>query len=201
MCKKLGAGTYATSNANGFLPGLAVTLPDGWVVTEQDRGEFGLMPADHPDDKVFFGVDLAATTIDGRVAPGVPGTAAGLIAWLAENPDLTVSTPSRTSIGDGIDATTVDVGVSPSSAGDPVTYSDCPASPCVGFLKDPRNWPGALAIASGEVVRLYFSTIGSGTHTLVIALDAPTADELERLATIAQRILDSVRLPSHLVVQ
>ncbi len=41
-------GTFVT-DAEGFFPGLEITMPAGWFFTEQDAGELALHPDDDPD--------------------------------------------------------------------------------------------------------------------------------------------------------
>src|SRR5439155_14275243 len=70
----LTAGTWVTAGEYSFIPGLHITVPDGWESQEQNLGEFSLDPLDHPDDRIFLWKDVAAITSDGtaRLAPGVP---------------------------------------------------------------------------------------------------------------------------------
>ncbi len=43
------AGTYQTYGRWAFLPGLTMSIPDGWNSTEQDAGEFNLINPDFPE--------------------------------------------------------------------------------------------------------------------------------------------------------
>ncbi len=83
--------------------------------------------------------------------------------------------------------------------GDP----DCPDNPrCSAFLRDPVHWATSFfAIGGDEVVRMFLTSFAAdgASHTLIIALDAPNATELERFAGDAQPIIDSVVLPETFV--
>lgn len=208
----LAAGTYETSGQWAFLRGLQVTVPTGWFSDEQDAGEFNLHPVGQPDDSVFFWKDLVATANDqaGTPLPGISGTATGLVAWLTANPDLIVTKPRPAMIGQ-VPMVRVDVRVSttaktPGGDGIPsasAEFGDCPADPCVGFLRDPKHWDGPFAIARGDIARLYFGIIGpaSDLHAFVVEIegrgfDAPALDAFtERV----RPILDSVVIPTFIV--
>jgi hypothetical protein len=194
----LAAGTYATSGAAAFLRGLQVTVPSGWFSDEQDAGEFNLHPVGQPDDSIFFWKDLSATPNDqaGTQLAGVSGTATDVVAWLTANPDLIVTTPQETMIGQ-VPAAMVDVRVS-HTAKTPKN-SDCHADPCVWFLRDMKHWDHPFAIAQGDIARFYFGTIGqaSDPHTFAVEIegrgfDAPALDAFTQRA---RPILDSVVIP------
>jgi hypothetical protein len=195
------AGTWVTSGDNAFIPGLAITLPDGWSSHETDVAQVSLIPSDHPDDFIVLWKDVAAIESNGqtpKVLNDVPRTPDGLTASFRQNPDFVVSTPTKTTIAGGIPALTYVIGVSPSAA---YTSRDCPSYPtCANILKDPAHaGPGDFyAIGAPEVVRLYLATVGSATdrHLFVIGLDATDAVELVRLTDVAAPIIASIRLPA-----
>jgi hypothetical protein len=197
---ELTAGTWVTAGEFGFIPGLAITLPDRWSSREADAGELSLVPPDHPDDRMMLWKDVAAVESNGadpKVLYDVPQTPDGLTASFRQNPDFVVSTPTKTTIAGGIPALTYVIGVSRSAR-----YSDrdCPSAPmCANILKDPSHWgPGSYNIGAPEVVRLYLATVGNvgDRHLFVIALDATDAVELVRLTDVAAPIIASIRLPA-----
>lgn len=196
---QLHAGTWTLVDDRAFVRGLLITLPDGWSSVSQNRGEFKLISVDHPDDILFMWRDVVAISNDGtaRIVPNVASTPEGLTAFFRSDPDLTVSTPMRTTIAGGVAAVTYVVGVS-ASAKSPEKF--CPDPPhCVDFLKDPVHWgTDVYGIAAPEVARLYLATIGAGSnaHLLVIALDSPNATELGRFSAVADPIIASIRLPA-----
>lgn len=200
----LAAGTYATSGQWAFLRGLQVTVPTGWFSDEQDAGEFNLHPVGQPDDSVFFWKDLSATANDlaGTPLAGVPGTATGLVSWLTSNSDLIVSKPRPAMIGQ-VPMVMVDVLVSDTAKTPKQAHSDCPADPCVGFLRDTRHWDGPFAIARGEIARLYFGSIGpaSEPHTFAVGMVGRGFDTsaLDAFTKRARPILDSVVIPDVIV--
>jgi hypothetical protein len=197
----LTAGTWVTFGDSAFIPGLAVTVPDGWSSPTANVGELKLIRSDHPDDAIFLWKDVAAIESNGetpKVLSGVPRTPEGLTASFRKNPDFVVSTPTETTIAGGIRALTYVLGVSPSA-----TYASrgCPSYPtCANILKDPAHaGPGDFyGIGAPEVVRLYLATVGAATdrHLFVIGLDATDPAELERLTAVATPILASISLPA-----
>ena len=197
----LAAGTWVTFGDNAFVPGMAITVPDGWTSPTANAGELKLIPSDHPDDAVFIWEDVAAIESNGgtpKILSGVPRTADGLTASFRKNPDFVVSTPAKTTIGDGITALTYVIGVSKAAR---YTSLDCPSHPaCANILRDPVHWGPTdfYAIGAPEVVRLYLATVGvaSDRHLLVIGLDATDPVELERLTAVAAEIIASIRLPA-----
>ena len=193
------AGTWVTAGDSAFIPGLSITLPDGWRSNEQFAGEFNLIPADHPYDALKMWKDVAAVTSDGtaQLVPGIPRTPVGLTAYFQHDADLVVTKPATTTIGDGIPAITYVVSVSTKAK-----FKDhgCPVFPhCADLLTDPAHWgANVYGIGAPEVVRLYLATVGSGGadgHLFAIALDAPNAAELDRLTDVAAPIIASIRLP------
>ena len=202
----LAAGTWVTFGGNAFIPGMAVTVPDGWSSPAANAGELKLVPADHPNDAVFIWEDVAAIESNGdtpKVLNGVPRTPEGLTASFRKNPDFVVSTPTKTTIGDGIPALTYVIGISKAAR---YTSLDCPSHPaCANILKDPAHWGPTdfYAIGAPEVVRLYLATIGTASdrHMLVIGLDATDPAELERLTAAATPIIASIRLPAVIASQ
>ena len=199
----LEAGTYETSGQWAFLRGLRVTVPAGWYSDEQDAGEFNLHPVGQPDAAVFFWKDMVAAANDPAGTPlaGVARTAKGLVSWLTENPDLIVTKPRPTMIGQ-VPMVTVDVQVSSRAKS---VGSDCPVKPCVGFLRDPKHWDGAFSLFRGEILRVYFGTIGpvDDRHTFVVAIDAPglppQGPRLDAFTERVRPILDSVVIPDVIV--
>jgi hypothetical protein len=199
----LEAGTYETSGRWAFMRGMQVTVPAGWFSDEQDAGEFNLHPVGQPDSAVFFWKDMSATANDpaGTPLPGVSTTATGLVSWLTSSSDLVVTQPRPTMIGQ-VPMVTVDVQVSGTAKN---VGSDCPVKPCVGFIRDMKHWDGPFSLFNGEVLRMYFGTIGDAghPHTFVVAIDAPgpppQGPALAAFTERARPILDSVVIPDVIV--
>ncbi len=108
------------------------------------------------------------------------------------------SDPESTTIGTGIAATTLLVGVSETAKkADP-----CPVEVCVGVFTA-EGWPtDGYGYAIGRqpdplYLRMYFADIltGSVPHTLVVALDAGDAAHLPAFEAFADAVLDSLHLP------
>lgn len=119
---------------------------------------------------------------------------------MTTNPDLTiVEKPAPATIGDGIKATALVVGVSPSAKyGDPA----CQANPrCADLLTNVALWGKGeyFGIAGDEQLRLYLAaiTVAGQPRTLFVALDAvggPT--DLVALTAQTAPILSSLHLPA-----
>jgi hypothetical protein len=201
--RPIAPGTYITGQA-GFLPGLGITIPAGWVASETDSGEISLAPADRPNDKLLLWKDLAAVVTNNRdgnvgsVLPNVGRTADALIAWVTSTTDFKIlSAPATRTIGDSITGTEMTVGVSTTADfGD----SDCPDNPrCAAFFKDPIHWGDEFyAIGGDEIARIFIATahFPEGDHTLFVTLDVVNSAELAEFAPIAEPIIQSLRLPA-----
>ena len=185
------------------LPGLGFTLDEGWDATENDEIEIHFVPPNNPADAVFLWRDIravkstgpkAGTQILGNVGPSAPA----LVSWITSNPDFHVTgRPLRVSIGQGIPATTLTVGVSSTARyGDP----GCPDNPhCAAFFRGPSWSPDLFyAIGGDEIVQMLFATVpfAHASSTLVIALDAENPTDLIALQRAVRPFLDSLRLPA-----
>ena len=105
------AGTYQTYGRWAFLPGLTMSIPDGWNSTEQDAGEFNLNNPDFPDSGLLFWRDVIPVEPDGTHITTVPSTVAGITDWLRADHQLVVTKPREVAIGKGLDTTSFVVDV------------------------------------------------------------------------------------------
>jgi hypothetical protein len=198
----IAAGTYRLDPAS-VLPGLEMTVPAGWAVTENTPGEFSMAAPGLPNDGLKFWLDMEAVISSGpghgtTLLKGVSSTPIGLISWLTRDRDfLIVSKPAPATVGHAITMTSLVIGVSRSA-----NYGDsgCPANPrCADLL---TNWywgtSGSYGIGGDGQVRLYLGTIliSGKQHTFLIAFDADNHADLLRLEERAVPILNSVHLPS-----
>ena len=190
------AGTYQTYGRWAFLPGLTMSIPDGWKSTEQDAGEFNLQNADFPDGNgLFFWRDVIPVEPDGTHIMTVPSTVAGITNWLRANHRLRISKPTEVVIGKGLPATAFVVDV----AGGSVNKDyKCPEigvkATCFNILTDPAHWgEGAWTVASTESCRYYLATIGpeSNRHLMIVAV-VVDASERPRFEKAVAPILDSL---------
>jgi hypothetical protein len=104
-----------------------------------------------------------------------------------------VSAPVRQRIAHGIKATRVDLDISaPAPRSDP----GCPG-PCVDYFVWP-HFGFVYGTGRGEPIRLFFAALGTnaGRHTFVISIDTPNAEAFSAMVSIAEKIIDSVRLPA-----
>ena len=201
------AGTYATFGKWAFLPGLTMTIPDGWRSTEQDAGEFNLLKTDYGQGALFFWRDMVPVDMDGKHRADFPSTPESLTHWFFTNPDLIVTRPESVILGHGIAATTFTFATAP-GAFNPNQDPDCPDYPagaavCFPLITDPVHWGGSWDIASAHATRLYLASIGpaASPHLLLVAvlgtIEAPSTEtdrfvELERIEAGVQPILDSL---------
>lgn len=192
-CTPLSAGKHTTV---AFLPGMVLTMPDGWLLGEDSSGELKLNPADDLGLKLSFFTDPIAVTNDTNIVAGVDGTPTALVAWLRSNPNLSVSKPTTTTIGQGVSATSVDLTVaSGAKSGDP----GCPPGlACVNlFLFRGSSYKFGYAISSDQGLRFTFAQIGSGSaaRTLFVLHEVVPPDSLTDFATRTKPIIASLRLP------
>jgi hypothetical protein len=209
-CEDLPAGTYETSGKFAFLPGLTLTLPEGWSAGEQDAGEFELSQSSDPDPRIqiseiLFWSDVVPW-VEGRARLDLGATADELADYLLADERLVVTeAPSRTFGVRGPDdlrpvssvkARSLSVIVSDSAHTERVHASECPAEACINLLQDPDHWPGTFELLRNtpaddplcprcsRAVRFYIADIGSDQdpHTLVIALSTFGLDALESLS-------------------
>ena len=199
------AGEYVTPTPEGFWPGLALTIGSGWFSSEEDVGELALHPSSQPNDAILFWSDVVAIAsstggngIAGiKAVEGVGTTPDELLGYFTGNRDYKVlAGPDPLTTAGGLTGTTITMTTSSTANfGD----RDCPDNPrCSAFVRDPVHWGSEFfAIGGDEVVRMFLTSFAAAgaSHTLIIALDAPNATELERFAGDAQPIIDSVVLP------
>ena len=204
------AGSYLTGST-GFFPGLGITIPDGWMVSESDAGEVSLHPSTRPNDSLLLWKDLAAVVTNNReqtvgdVRDDIGRTSEALLDWLTTTTDFTIlARPEEVTVGDSIRGTQLTLGVSATAN---FAWDDCPDNPrCAAIFTDPvpheadlANWgDNFYAIGGDEVARIFIATVTfpEGEHTFFVTLDAPTQDELSRLAADAESIIESLRLPA-----
>jgi hypothetical protein len=194
------AGAYVLGDQE-VIPGMRLTLPAGWSSRENWQGELNLLSPQSDDDQVFFWIDMAAVKSTGEGhgtrRDDVGTSPEALIDWLTTNPDFeTVTPPAPATLG-GTPMTSLTTKVSQSADyGDP----DCPFDGrCGDYFTNPDLWgSNSYGIGGDEEVTLYIGTVSFGgtSHTVEVALDAPDHASLERLASAAQPILDSVRFPA-----
>jgi len=199
---KVAPGSYFTGPA-GFFPGLEITIPANWFLTEQDSGELSLHPNDHPGDALLLWKDVRVVATTRRSGPAneivqeVARTPEAFVEWFTTSSDFTViEDPTATTIA-GTSGTFLAVEVSKSADyGDP----GCPSNPrCADFVTDPAHWgPNFFAVGGDEAVRLYVATIryGDFDHLFVVAWDTPSAAELQAFEGQVGDILDTIRLPA-----
>ena len=128
----------------------------------------------------------------GRVGPLRP-TTASLLAWLQQNPNLTVSKPRGGKIGT-IRARVVDIGVSDGAVNDD---PGCPAKACASFLLFPQ-WGEPYGIAGKSISRFYFSDVryGGKRHLFVAVIEVTGRAELNAFLPSARKLIVSVRVPA-----
>lgn len=193
-------GRYDTgTSARAFHPGMTLTLTNTWGSHSLDIYEFSLYPADHPDDRLFFWEDMVAVKSSGAghgttLLDNVGTTPSAMVAWITGNPDFQIiAPPAPVTTVDGIKATRVVLGISPTARyGDP----SCPANPRCADLFRRRDNSEYYSIGGPEEIRLDIAAINIAgrPHTLFIVLDAGDHANLQQLAVLAQPVIDSVRL-------
>ena len=103
----LSPGTYTSS---GFVPSITYTVPAGWVLMGDIRGELDLRyraggQHTYPDGLTFhdavsiFGRPVAESATSKAPLAGIGTKAKDLANWLAKHPDLVASAPTRAVVG------------------------------------------------------------------------------------------------------
>ena len=187
-------GTYRTQYF--FAGQMTVVFAKGWSVGEDSTGEFASADDKTPDLRVIFWEDVFPTRPKQGLTPvnGVPRTADGVVAWLRANPNLSVSSPSKGTIGSELPATVVDVSVAGKADNDD---PGCPAKPCANFLGFPQ-WGETYGIAGGGVTRFYFSDVkyGGKAHLFVAAVEGVDAAKLDAGLPAAEQVIESAKVPA-----
>jgi hypothetical protein len=200
------AGTYVTGST-GFFPGLGITIPDGWTATESDAGEISLHPLNRANESLLLWKDLFAVVTNnreqtvGEVRDDIGRTSDALLEWLTTTTDFTIlAQPEQVTVGDSIKGTQLTLGVSGTAN---FATDECPDNPkCAAIFTDPRHWGDEFyAIGGDEVTRIFIATAAfpDGDHTFFVTLDAPTQEELVKLAAESEPIIESLQLPPNYV--
>jgi hypothetical protein len=191
----LPAGKYQTRYF--FAGQMTLSFAKGWFSDEDSTGEFAASPKKNPDARVIFWEDVYATkaSVPGdsqRVGP-LRRTSASLLAWLQNNPNLTVSKPRSGKIGT-IRARVVDIGVSDGAVNDD---PGCPAKACANFLRFPQ-WGEPYGIAGKSVSRFYLSDVryGGQRHLFVAVIEAVGRAQLDAFLAPARKLIATVRVPA-----
>jgi hypothetical protein len=187
-------GTYTTKWF--FAEQMKVVFDKGWEVGEDSTGEFASAESKNRDLRIIFWEDVYPTRHKRGLEPvkGVPGTAEGVVGWLRANPNLSVTTPRKGTIGSDLPATVVDVRVAAKAKNDD---PGCPAKPCANFLGFPQ-WGEPYGIAGGGVTRFYFSDVkyGGQTHLFVAAVEGIDNAQLDAGLPAAEELIESAKVPA-----
>jgi serine/threonine-protein kinase len=161
--------TSAYSSAS-FTPRVTARTPSGW--RKKSDSPAGFVLAGPRGATLRFSLDPAATS------GAVSWTPRGIVTWLQHRPALVVAAPEPLLLGKPIlTATAVEL-----------------HSPTGSTYLDVRG--GSLRVAPGERQRLYLALvrIGSLTHTMAIAVAAPSAAAFQAAAPAANAIVKAVRV-------
>jgi hypothetical protein len=183
-------GTYQTQ---WFFGGyMTLSFERAWTGLEDSTGELKIAPATDSEYGVGFALDLHPV-LNGRQVNGVPMTAAGLLDWLDGSPNLGVSKPTATSIGN-LPSTAVDIRLSKAAVNDD---PGCPAQTCVNFLGFPQ-WDHANGIAGDDVYRLYLADVRySGTnHVFSVTVEGRDRTHLRGIVPAVEQVLGTVEVPA-----
>jgi hypothetical protein len=190
----LSAGSHRT--AHFFNGQLAVTLKGRWESHEDQPVEFSVAPEGAwGTHRVLFWSDIIPVGKDRKRAAGVPGTAAGLLAWFTSRPNLQVSKPRSDTIGTAaLPAKVVDIAMSGKAVNE---VSDCPARACADFLTWPNSGDNTYGIAEPAVLRLYLSDIryGGRNHLFAIGIEGQNQADLKAFQPDAEHLIATANAP------
>ena len=182
----IGPGPYTTA---AFLDGkFTVRYPSRWESHEDQGVEFSSSPAGKWDVHRVLSWDdiLPWDQQHGRVATGVPNTAAGWVEWLSSNPSVSVTEPR--------DATITRMRL-------PATYIDITNPPGGEKFPDFITWPNAggnlYGIAGAFMFRLYLAevTYGGRDHLLAVAVEGQDSADLKAFLPEAKQVIASADAP------
>jgi len=160
----------ATYSSASFTPRITARTSGGW--TKKSDSSAGFVLEGPRGATLRFSLDPAATS------GAVSWTPRGIVTWLQHRPALVVAAPQPLLFGKPLlTATTVDL-----------------HSPTGSTYLDVRD--GSLRVSPGERQRLYLTLVrmGSVTHTMAIALAAPSAAAFQAAAPEAAEIVKAVRV-------
>ena len=169
---------------------MTLTPDDGWSALEDSAGELKLIPPGNDDYGVGFALDLFPVQGYDPVLPA-PTTVDEWIGWYQGNPDVNVTPPTSTKIGD-IPATRIDVSVSDTAE----STLGCPELTCVNIWGFER-WTHFNGIAGDDVYRQYLADVTySGTsHVFSVTVEGRDEADLAAVSPKVESLLRTVTLP------
>jgi len=189
------------NTTTAFLPGMRVTTPSGWTVGEDSQIELKLYPPAQfmgigDSTGIRFWIDPhASTPCSDKALPVSIATPARAVAWLQGDKDLLITNLRHVTIAGHVGAMRLDLD---NSLAAPKCQPDCKVSCIDYFLFRAGGETAPYGTGRGELVRLYFATIGPPTHTLVVGLDAQNKRVFDRLSPSLASIVASLQLPQNL---
>ncbi|HTK44055.1 MAG TPA: hypothetical protein VL749_01720 [Patescibacteria group bacterium] len=191
----LPSGTYRSVR---FAPGVAVTVPTGWLLEDDSPAMLSLVRpgagfVHQPDGaNIFDAVRLYARPVagqpDGTIdpMPGVGTSALALANWLAARPQLTATAVTRTTLA-GRPAYTLDFTLSPSAG-------ELCGVRCVNLLNGPGPDPSKvyqLGILGTWKDRAYLVSAPDGS-TVVVTIEDTDGNGFADEVTAALPIVESL---------
>ena len=182
-------GTY-TSEA--FTPPLTYTVPAGWVMFDDEPGQFELA-LEHHDPYIYVWRDLRALAPDcaEEPQPDVGFSAADISGWLAARDGLDTSEPQPVSIG-GLSGYVMDVRMSPDwTESCPFSDGQATVPTLIGTAPLSSHVFWGTLIDSSQ--RYYFLDLGEdGTEgNIVIAVEVCCGAEWDEVMETASPVIES----------
>jgi hypothetical protein len=182
-------GTY-TSEA--FKPTLTYTVPAGWVMFDDEPGQFELA-LEHKDPYIYVWRDVRviAPNCAEEPQPDVGSAAADIVEWLATRQGLDTSEPQPVNIG-GLPGYMIDARMSPDwteacpfSDGEPTVATITGTPP----LSDHVFW----GVTQDSSQRYYFLNLGEdGTNgNIVVAVEVCCGAEWDEVIETAVPLIES----------
>lgn len=160
-------------------PSLLFQVPAGWMNRVDQGGVFELRPLDRPQDLIgIYGHPEAVQA--GRKVAGVPERADALIAFLQQDPEVTVISVHQVTVG-GLAGMVADLVPAESAA---KASLDCPGARCVTILSgiDPGErpvWSYRTVLPADSRTRIYLLDSQNGVVLVeVTAWNTTTFDDL-----------------------
>ena len=171
---------YTTSN---FQTPISFSVPEaGWENLSEKILEMILLPIAEPGDAIAFFGNVRAVDINGYLATGDGNSSVNeLAAWMAANPNLSVTKAKAVTIG-GLSGLTLDFTIAPGLKHHPF---DCPIQVCLAIFRgtDNHTMTWDWGSAGPEKQRVYLLTSSQGTIAIFVdSLDGTTFDSLTQKA-------------------
>ena len=185
----LAAGAHSSTT---FKPRITYTLPDGWLIADDNPDYFALQPVTSDAVGIYvFQAPLAASqdaTCPTTPESGVGTTAKDLVDWIRARPGLVAGDPAAVTLG-GFVGLQLDVAI---VAGWKPSCPFAKGMPTVPLFVGPTATSFRWVVAGSERLRLIILD-APGTGTVVVDIDDFDGSLMDGFLPAASPIVKSIR--------